>query len=78
LVQQFFAGVRVLPESFNHQREETMDRFRQRQVFQLNEKPFILFPVGYPAESAKAPDIKRKAVEEIVQWNWEGACFPKK
>lgn len=34
-----------------------------------NEKPFILFPVGYPAENAKVPDIKRKAFEEIVQWN---------
>ena len=34
-----------------------------------NEKPYILFPVGYPAEGAKVPDIKRKALAEIVQWN---------
>lgn len=34
-----------------------------------NEKPYILFPVGYPAEGAKVPDVKRKALEEIVQWN---------
>ena len=34
-----------------------------------NEKPFILFPVGYPAEDATVPDIKRKNLEEIVQWN---------
>jgi nitroreductase len=34
-----------------------------------NEKPYILFPVGYPAKEAKVPDIKRKTLEEIVQWN---------
>jgi nitroreductase len=36
-----------------------------------NEKPYILFPVGYPAEQAEVPDIKRKKLEEIVQWNLE-------
>ncbi len=34
-----------------------------------NEKPFILFPIGFPAENAKVPDIKRKRLEEIAQWN---------
>jgi nitroreductase len=34
-----------------------------------NEKPYILFPVGYPAKAAMVPDIKRKSLEEIVQWN---------
>ncbi len=34
-----------------------------------NEKPYILFPVGYPAEQVEVPDIKRKKLEEIVQWN---------
>jgi len=34
-----------------------------------NEKPYILFPVGYPAPDATVPDLKRKPVEEIVQWN---------
>jgi nitroreductase len=34
-----------------------------------NEKPYILFPVGYPANDATVPDIKRKALAEIVQWN---------
>lgn len=32
-----------------------------------NEVPFVLIPVGYPAEDAKVPDIKRKPLEEIIQ-----------
>ena len=34
-----------------------------------NERPFILFPVGYPAEDATVPDLQRKPLEAIVQWN---------
>jgi iodotyrosine deiodinase len=34
-----------------------------------NEKPFILFPVGYPAVDASVPDLKRKSLVEIIQWN---------
>lgn len=34
-----------------------------------NEKPYILFPVGYPAPDATVPDLKRKPLEEVVQWN---------
>jgi len=34
-----------------------------------NEKPYILFPVGYPAEGVEVPDIERKQLDEIVQWN---------
>ena len=34
-----------------------------------NEKPYILFPVGYPAEGAMVPDLKRKTFEEVVQLN---------
>ena len=33
-----------------------------------NEKPFILFPVGYPAPDAEVPDIRRKGMEEIAVW----------
>ena len=33
-----------------------------------NEKPFLLIPVGYPAEDVNVPDIKRKQLEEIVLW----------
>lgn len=31
----------------------------------LNEKPFILFPVGYPAEDVTVPDLARKSLSEI-------------
>ncbi len=32
-----------------------------------NEVPFVLIPVGYPAEDAKVPDIGRKKVSEIME-----------
>lgn len=34
-----------------------------------NEKPFLLMPVGYPARDAQVPAIRRKAINEILQWN---------
>jgi nitroreductase len=34
-----------------------------------HERPYILFPVGYPAEDATVPDIDKKPLDEIVQWN---------
>lgn len=37
-----------------------------------NEKPFILFPVGYPAPDCEVPDIRRKELAEISFWH-EGA-----
>ncbi|MEP7011198.1 MAG: nitroreductase family protein [Acidobacteriota bacterium] len=33
-----------------------------------NEKPFILFPVGYPAADATVPDLKRKGLDEVAVW----------
>lgn len=33
-----------------------------------NEKPFLLIPVGYPADEATVPDIQRKAKEEVLVW----------
>lgn len=33
-----------------------------------NEKPFLLIPIGYPAEDAQVPRLKRKKLKEI-------ACF---
>jgi len=33
------------------------------------ERPFILFPVGYPAEDATVPDLRRKQLDEITQWD---------
>jgi nitroreductase len=40
-----------------------------------NEKPYILFPVGYPAEGATVPDLKRKTWEELTQVN-DGSGVP--
>lgn len=34
-----------------------------------NERPYILFPIGYPAPDATVPDLERKDLNEIVQWN---------
>jgi len=34
-----------------------------------NEKPYILFPVGYPALDCEVPDIRRKSLDEIATWN---------
>jgi nitroreductase len=34
-----------------------------------NEKPFIVFPVGYPAPDAKVPALARMRPEVFIQWN---------
>ena len=34
-----------------------------------NERPYILFPVGYPAADATVPNIDKKPLDDIVQWN---------
>jgi len=34
-----------------------------------HERPYILFPVGYPAADATVPDVDKKPLDEIVQWN---------
>jgi len=31
-----------------------------------NERPFLLIPVGYPAEDAEVPDIERKKAEDVI------------
>ncbi len=31
-----------------------------------NERPFLLIPVGYPADDAKVPNIKRKELDDIL------------
>lgn len=33
-----------------------------------NERPFLLLPVGFPAEEARVPDLKRKEVEQVLTW----------
>ena len=32
------------------------------------EAPFILFPVGYPADGATVPDLARKSMDEVSVW----------
>ena len=34
-----------------------------------NERPFILFPIGYPAPDATVPEFSRKSLTEVTQWN---------
>lgn len=31
-----------------------------------NERPFLLLPVGYPAQDAEVPSLKRKSLEEVA------------
>ena len=31
----------------------------------VNEKPFLLIPIGYPKEDAQVPDLKRKTIDQI-------------
>ncbi len=33
-----------------------------------NKKPFLLIPVGYPADECLVPDIKKKEYEEVCVW----------
>jgi len=33
-----------------------------------NEKPFLLVPVGYPADECWVPDLDRKPIEDIAVW----------
>ncbi len=33
-----------------------------------NEKPFLLIPIGYPAQNANVPAIRRKTASEVIVW----------
>jgi nitroreductase len=33
-----------------------------------NERPYILFPVGYPAGGCRVPDIQKKPIGEVLTW----------
>jgi nitroreductase len=35
----------------------------------INEKPFLLIPVGYPAADCTVPDIPKKPLADALQWN---------
>jgi hypothetical protein len=30
-----------------------------------NERPFVLFPIGYPLDGTRVPDIRRKSLDEV-------------
>ena len=34
-----------------------------------NERPYILFPVGYPAERVRVPNLRRKSLDEVAIWD---------
>lgn len=34
-----------------------------------NEKPYIVFPIGYPADDAQVPDLERKELGEVAVWD---------
>jgi nitroreductase len=34
-----------------------------------NEKPYMLIPVGHPADDCLVPDLVRKPLSEAMQWN---------
>lgn len=34
----------------------------------VNERAMLVMPVGYPADGAQVPDLRRKALDEIVVW----------
>jgi nitroreductase len=33
-----------------------------------NEKPYILFPVGYPAADCRVPDVPKKSPADVTRW----------
>lgn len=37
-----------------------------------NERPFILFPVGFPAADCRVPAIAKKPLDDVVTWIEEG------
>lgn len=37
-----------------------------------NEKPYILFPVGFPAADATVPELTRKPLEDVSVWYEQG------
>jgi len=37
-----------------------------------NERPFLLLPVGYPADGVEVPDLVRKHVGDVLIWHLRG------
>ena len=42
----------------------------------INEKPYLLIPVGYPAAGCTVPDISKKRLSEALQWNLGNEARP--
>lgn len=42
-----------------------------------NERPFLLMPVGYPADGVEVPRLKRKRLEQISVWFDDAAGDPR-
>ena len=38
-------------------------------VLPPHERPYLLIPIGYPADDCTVPDIQRKPLEEILVFN---------
>ncbi|MEC9475636.1 MAG: nitroreductase family protein [Planctomycetota bacterium] len=36
------------------------------------ERPYLLFPVGYPSEGCMVPDLQRKSLSQVRSWNLDG------
>jgi len=34
-----------------------------------NERPYILFPIGYPAPDCEVPDLRRKPLDQVAVWD---------
>ena len=34
-----------------------------------NEKPYILFPIGYPTDDCLVPDLERKRLDQVAVWH---------
>jgi len=34
-----------------------------------HEKPYVMFPIGYPADDAVVPELRRKSLDEVATWN---------
>ncbi len=45
-----------------------MEFLRQILERPKNEKPFIVFPVGFPAADATVPDLARKSLDDVAIW----------
>ncbi|UCG33135.1 MAG: nitroreductase family protein, partial [Phycisphaerales bacterium] len=41
-----------------------------------NEVPFLLIPVGYPAEDCQVPHLAKKAVDQVLTWNRRSRPLP--